>query len=70
MIEIKLRKGEPVQRGLRRLKKSLEIEGTLKLVRERRHYEKPSEKKRRKMKEASFRAVFKIKKRGSFGVDK
>ena len=61
MIEIKLRKREPVERGLRRLKKSLEIEGTLKLVRARRHYEKPSKKRRRKMKEARFKQYLRAK---------
>ena len=61
MIEIKMRKGEPVERGLRRLKKSLEIEGILKIVRDRRFYEKPSKKKRRKIKEARFNQYLKAK---------
>ena len=45
--EVRLRKGEPVDRALRRLKKKLDKEGTLKELRNRRHFEKPSEKKRR-----------------------
>lgn len=45
--EITLKKGEPIERALRRLKKKLDKEGTLKELRNRRHYEKPSEKKRR-----------------------
>ena len=57
MTEIKLRKGESVERALRRLKKKVDREGTIKDVRNRRAYEKPSEKKRRKMKKAKFSAM-------------
>ena len=48
MTEIRLKKGEPVDRALRRLKKKVDREGTLKIVRNHRHFEKPSEKRRRK----------------------
>ena len=44
--EIRMKKGEPID-SLRRLKKKLDKEGTLKELRNRRHFEKPSEKKRR-----------------------
>ena len=47
MSEIKIKKGETIDRALRRLKKKLDKEGTLKEIRNRRHYEKPSEVKRR-----------------------
>ena len=47
MIEIRIKKGEQIDRVLRKLKKKLDKEGTLKEIRNRRHYEKPSEKKRR-----------------------
>ena len=57
MTEIKLKKGEPVDKALRRLKKKIDREGTLRVVRSHRHYEKPSEKKRRKMKAARFSAM-------------
>lgn len=50
MTEIRLKKGENIDRALRRLKKKLDKEGTLKELRNRRHYEKPSEKKRRAQK--------------------
>ena len=50
MSEVKLKKGEPVEKALRRLKKKLDREGTLREARAHRHYEKPSEKRRRKMK--------------------
>ena len=57
MTEIKLKKGESVEKALRRLKKKLDREGTLKEVRNHRHFEKPSERKRRKMKVAKFSAM-------------
>ena len=57
MTEIKLKKGEPVEKALRRLKKKIDREGTLKTVRAHRHYEKPSEKRRRKQKVARFSAM-------------
>ena len=57
MTEIKLKKGEPVERALRRLKKKIDREGTLKTVRSHRHFEKPSERRRRKMKAARFSAM-------------
>ncbi|MGA3163073.1 MAG: 30S ribosomal protein S21 [Verrucomicrobiota bacterium] len=57
MTEIRLKKGEPVDRALRRLKKKVDREGTLKTVRSHRHFEKPSEKRRRKEKAARFSAM-------------
>ena len=48
--EVKLKKGDSIERALRRLKKKLDKEGTLKELRNRRHYEKPSEIKRREAK--------------------
>ena len=46
-IEIKLRKGEPMDRAIRRLKKRLDREGVIRDVRAKRYFEKPSDKKRR-----------------------
>ena len=57
MTEIKLKKGEPVDRALRRLKKKVDREGTLKTIRSRRQYEKPSAVRRRKEKVARFSAM-------------
>jgi small subunit ribosomal protein S21 len=57
LTEIKLKKGEPVERALRRLKKKLDREGTLWIVRSHLHFEKPSEKRRRKEKAARFSAM-------------
>jgi small subunit ribosomal protein S21 len=52
-----LKKGEPVDRALRRLKKKIDREGILQAVRDHRHFEKPSERLRRKMKVARFSAM-------------
>jgi small subunit ribosomal protein S21 len=46
MPEVKTRRGENIDRALRRLKKKMDKEGTLKDLRNRRHYQKPSEKNR------------------------
>ncbi len=61
MTEIKLKKGEPVERAIRRLKKKLDREQTLKQFRERRRFEKPSAKRRRKEKAARFAAMLKLR---------
>ena len=57
MTEIKLRKGEPVEKALRRLKRRMDREQTLQQVRLHRRFEKPSAKKRRKRKAAHFSAM-------------
>jgi len=46
--EIEIRKDESFEAALRRFKKKIEQEGILREVRERKHYEKPSERKRKK----------------------
>ena len=46
-VKLNKNKGDSIERALRRLKKKLDKEGTLKELRNRRHYEKQSEKKRR-----------------------
>jgi small subunit ribosomal protein S21 len=61
MTEVKLKKGEPVERAIRRLKKKLDREQTLKKYRERRRFEKPSAKRRRKQKAARFSAMLKAR---------
>jgi len=50
-----LRKGEPVEKALKRLKKKIDKEGIMKQVKQHRHYEKPSQKRRRKAKDARKR---------------
>ncbi len=61
MTEVTLRKGEPVGKALRRLKKQLDREQTLQLFRKRRRFEKPSAEKRRKQKAARFAAMLKAR---------
>jgi small subunit ribosomal protein S21 len=57
LSEVKLKKGEPIDRALRRLKKKVDRENIIKDVRAKRHYEKPSERRRRKLKVAKFSAM-------------
>ncbi len=61
MTEVRLRKGEQVEKALRRLKKKLDREQTLQLFRKRRRFEKPSAEKRRKQKAARFAAMLKAR---------
>jgi small subunit ribosomal protein S21 len=53
-IEIEMRKNEPIDRALRRMKKKLERENIIKDVRTKRYAEKPSERRRRKEKVMAF----------------
>ncbi|MDR0595474.1 MAG: 30S ribosomal protein S21 [Puniceicoccales bacterium] len=53
-IIVSVRKGETVDKALRRLKKRLDREGTLRDVRDKRYFEKPCLKRRRKEKIAKF----------------
>lgn len=57
VAEVKVKRGEPVEKALRRLKKKLDKEGTMREVRAHRHYEKPSEKRRRKAARARTRPL-------------
>ncbi len=61
MTEIKLKRGEPIERAIRRLKKKLDREQTLQTARARRRFEKPSAKRRRKEKAARFAAMLKAR---------
>jgi small subunit ribosomal protein S21 len=47
-----MKKGESVDKALRRLKRKLDREGTLRELRVKKHYEKPSIRRKRKAKEA------------------
>lgn len=55
--EVKVRKGESIEKALRRLKKKLDKEGTMREIRAHRHFEKPSEKRRRKAARARLRSL-------------
>lgn len=59
MREVTVRKGEPIDRALKRLKTKLDVEGILDEMRRRRAFETPMEEKRRKARSASKR--YKIK---------
>jgi small subunit ribosomal protein S21 len=53
-VDVMLRKGETIDKALRRLKKKLERESILRDVREKRYFEKPCAKRRRLKKVAVF----------------
>jgi small subunit ribosomal protein S21 len=57
MAQVKVRKGETIDKALRRLKKILDKEGTMKEIRAHRYFEKPSEQRRRKAARARNRAL-------------
>ena len=61
MSEVYLKRGEPVDKALRRLKKKLDREQTLLQVRLHRRFEKPSARKRKKQKAARFSAMLKAR---------
>jgi small subunit ribosomal protein S21 len=60
-ISVSVRKGETVDKALRRLKKRLDREGILKEIRDRRYFEKPCEKRRRKKKVAKFTNYLRVR---------
>ena len=55
MRSITVRKGESIDRALKRLKTKLDTEGILEEMRRRRNFESPIEEKRRKARSASKR---------------
>lgn len=57
MIHIKMKKGEQVERALKRLKKIMDKEGLMKQLRNGRYFEKPCEKRRKKSSRARIRAM-------------
>ena len=60
-IEIKVRKGESVERALRRLKKRLDREGVIRDVRNKRYFEKPCDIRRRKKKVSAFSNMLRMR---------
>ena len=56
VVEIKLKRGESIEKALRRLKKKMDKEGTMKEIRGHRYFEKPSEKRAREKAAAVRRA--------------
>ncbi len=55
MRGVNLKKGEPVDRALKRLKTKLDSEGILEEMRRRRSFETPTERKQRKLRTSSKR---------------
>ena len=55
MSRVEIRDDEPLDKALRRFKRLIEREGILKAVKAKKHYEKPSERKRREMRQALSR---------------
>ncbi len=60
-VEVKIRKSEPLEKALRRLKKKLDREGVLKSAKSKRYFEKPSEIRRQKEKVAAFNDMLRCK---------
>ena len=60
-IEVKVRKGEHIERALRRLKKRLDREGVIHSVRANRYFVKPAQAKRRKRKELDFNNMLRVR---------
>jgi small subunit ribosomal protein S21 len=56
-MHVRVKKGEPVDKALKRLKKIMDKEGMMKQLRANRYFEKPGEKKRRKSARARSRAL-------------
>jgi small subunit ribosomal protein S21 len=61
MPEVQVKKGEPVDRALKRLKTKLETEGILEEVRRLRSHETPKEKTRRKARAAAKRGKIRFR---------
>ena len=58
MPKVQVGENEPLDKALKRLKKKIERGGILKILKSRKHYEKPSEKRRRKMRAARKRKIY------------
>ncbi len=56
VIQVKLKRGESIEKALRRLKKIMDKEGTIKQLRANRYFEKPGEKRRKKSARARSRS--------------
>lgn len=60
-VEVTIRKGETIEKALRRLKKKVDRESILRDVRDKRYFEKPCEKRRRLKKIAAFNSMLRRK---------
>ena len=55
MIIIPIKEGENIERALKKFKKKFERTGVLKTLRERKHFTKPSVKKKKEIEKAVYR---------------
>lgn len=55
MSKVEVGPNEPLEKALKRFKKKIEREGILKVLKTRKHYEKPSEARRRKARSSKSR---------------
>jgi small subunit ribosomal protein S21 len=53
--EVQVGENEPLDRALKRLKKKIEREGIMRVLKARKHYEKPSEARRRRQRSSKKR---------------
>ena len=61
MTKVIVGENESLERALRRLKKKVEREGVLKILKARKHYEKPSEVKRRQRRNSIKKKAFAVR---------
>lgn len=57
MVKIDLKKGESIEKALRKFKMKMRQERTIEEIRKREHYEKPSERRRKKEEAARRKEV-------------
>ena len=57
MTKVRLKNDEPFEKALRRFKKKCNKEGLMQRLKETKHYEKPSERRRRKLAKSLSRAI-------------
>ena len=57
MTKVRVKPDEPFEKALRRFKKKCNKEGIMQRLKETKHYEKPSEKRRRKLAKAIARCA-------------
>jgi len=55
LTQVNVRRGEPIERALRRFKKKIDKEGIIRQIKRHEAYEKPSQRKRRKRLRAIIR---------------
>jgi len=67
MIEVKLKKGEPVERALKKLRRKMERENVLVDAREHQYYEKPARKRYKHKKRAKYIQRLKSKEERDWG---